>query len=69
MSISLDSWVSLLNLCRVMSDPLAQAGVKPSKEITAILQHTGTSCDPGIHGFESAILPMNKRENYSQLNS
>lgn len=51
-----------------MSDPLAQAGVKRSKEMTAVLQHMGTCCDPGKHGFESAILLMNKRENYSWLN-
>lgn len=51
-----------------MSDPLAQAGVKRSKEMTAVLQHVGTRCDPGTRGFESAIVLMNKRENYGGLN-
>lgn len=52
----------------VMSDLLAQAGVKRPKEMTAVLQHMDTCCDPPIYGFESAILLINKRENYSWLN-
>lgn len=59
MNFSLDSWVAFLNLCSVMSDPLAQAGGKHSKEMTAVLQHMGMCCDPGSHGFESAIQLMN----------
>lgn len=46
-----------------MSGPLAQAGVKSSKEMTAVLQHLGTRCDPGIRGFMVLVLLRNKKKN------